>query len=152
SYVNVSWRDRDGALWFGTLAGLSRFIPEPDRPEPPPPILLGGLRIAGVQQAVSELGETALSDFSLEANQNNLQIDFFSLRFALGEALRYQYKLEGADSDWSAPTEQRTINYANLSPGAYRFLVRAVSSAGLRSPAPATVAFRILPPLWQRTW
>ena len=69
-----------------------------------------------------------------------------------GESLRYQYRLEGADVDWSAPTEQRTITYAKLSPGQYRFLVRAVNSIGVLSPHPAIVSFKILSPIWRRWW
>jgi two-component sensor histidine kinase len=80
-----------------------------------------------------------------------LRIDFVGLGFSPGETLRYQYMLEGADRDWSAPTDQRTVLYASLSPGAYRFLVRASTSDGAISPQPASVAFTILPPLW-RTW
>src|SRR5262249_35856256 len=45
---NVAYGDRHGALWFGTLLGLSRLIPGRDQPTPPPPILIRGLRIAGV--------------------------------------------------------------------------------------------------------
>ncbi len=150
--VNVSFRDRTGALWFGTLDGLSRFIPEPDRPELPPAILIGGLLVAGAQQAISELGETSVSVPELEATQNQLQINFFGLCFGPGETPRYQYKLEGPGVDWSPLTDQRDVNYANLSPGHYRFLVRAVSTAGLASPAPAIVTFTILSPVWQRWW
>jgi signal transduction histidine kinase len=151
-FIDVAFRDRQGRLWFGTRTGLSRLIPEPDRPPSPPLIWIGGLRIRGVPQAMSELGETDVPGLELGPNENQLQIDFFSLGFSLGEVMRYQYKLEGADEDWSAPTDQRTVNYASLSPGAYRFLVRAVNAAGLHSPTPATVAFRILPPVWQRWW
>jgi signal transduction histidine kinase len=60
--------------------------------------------------------------------------------------------LEGADKNWSAPTEQRTVNYSSLAPGSYRFLVRAVNTAGTVSLSPATISFRILPPLWLRWW
>jgi signal transduction histidine kinase len=59
--------------------------------------------------------------------------------------------LDGADHDWSAATDQRTVVYASLSPGRYRFQVRAVTSAGVTSPDPAMVLFTILPPVW-RTW
>jgi signal transduction histidine kinase len=69
-----------------------------------------------------------------------------------GESLRYQYRLEGADADWSASTGARTITYAKLSPGRYRFLVRAVNSVGVLSPRPASVSFKILSPVWQRWW
>src|SRR4029078_9689065 len=49
-------------------------------------------------------------------------------------------------------TEQRTVTYANLRPGSYRFLVRAVNSAGLVSEKPAVVSFKLLPQIWLRWW
>jgi ligand-binding sensor domain-containing protein/two-component sensor histidine kinase len=152
SFVNVAFRDRTGALWFGTLKGLSRLIPEPDRPPLPPPILIGGLRIAGHQYQISELGEAEVPRLRFGPNQNQLNIDFFGLGFGMGETLRYQYKLEGSDQGWSVPTDTRSINYASLAPGQYHFMVRAINADGVVSARPATVAFTILPPVWQRWW
>jgi two-component sensor histidine kinase len=148
----AAFRDRDGVLWFGMTRGLSRFAPAPDAPAAPPSILITGLRVAGSPRLVSALGEKemALPDFS--ASDNQLQFDFVALSFVPGEVLRYQYKLEGADSDWSAPGEQRQVNYANLAPGRYRFLVRAANSDGTLSKVPASVTFTILHPIWQRWW
>jgi ligand-binding sensor domain-containing protein/signal transduction histidine kinase len=151
-YPVAVFRDRQGALWFGTDRGVSRFMPESDPPPSPPLIRISGLRIAGELYPVSELGETDVSTLRLGPTENQLQIDFSGLRFGLGETLRYQYKLEGADRDWNALTDQRTVNYAKLSPGTYRFVVRAVNSDGTLSPTPATVTFTILPPIWQRWW
>jgi ligand-binding sensor domain-containing protein/two-component sensor histidine kinase len=150
--VTTALRDRQGVLWFGTDVGLSRLIPEPDPPRQQPPVLISGMRIAGNVQAISALGETEISGLVLNPSQNQLSIDFVGLGFAAGEALKYQYKLVGASDEWSAPTDQRTINYASLSPGKYRFIVRAVTSDGIVSAAPATISFNILPPLWQRWW
>jgi ligand-binding sensor domain-containing protein/two-component sensor histidine kinase len=150
--VEEAFRDRGGTLWFGTAEGLSRFTPQPERRRAPPPILISGLRVAGVARRVSELGETEVSELTLEPGENQVQVNFVGLDFSPGAVLRYQYKLEGADADWGAPTDQRSVNYANLRPGSYRFLVRAVSADGVVSPAPASVSFRILPPLWQRWW
>ncbi|HTF37545.1 MAG TPA: triple tyrosine motif-containing protein, partial [Blastocatellia bacterium] len=113
---------------------------------------ISGLRIAGDVQAISALGETEVSGLVLNSTQNQLSIDFVGLGFAAGEALRYQYRLAGADPDWSAPTDQRTINYASLSPGRYQFQVQAVTADGNASPRPATITFTILPPIWQRWW
>jgi ligand-binding sensor domain-containing protein/signal transduction histidine kinase len=151
--VMVAFRDRRDALWFGTREGLSRLVPEPDRPQTlaPPPVLIGGLRIAGVPYPVSELGATEISNLVLEPGQNQIEIDFFGLSFLAGANLRYQYLLEGIDRQWSALTDQRTVN-TNLSPGTYRFLVRAVNADGIASPTPASVGFTILRPLWQRWW
>ena len=151
-FVTVAFRDRGGALWFGTQNGLSRLAPAPDPPAPDPPILVGGLRVAGVKQPVSELGEASVGRLELDYMQANLEIGFFSLSFAPAERMRYQHKLEGADADWSAPAAERTVSYANLAPGSYRFLVRAVNANGAASREPAIVSFRISPPVWARWW
>jgi len=152
SAITVAFRDRQGALWFGTDLGLSRLIPGTDPPQQQPPILISGLRIAGNSQPISALGETEVLGLVLNPTQNQLSIDFAGLGFAAGEGLKYQYKLVGANEEWSAPTDQRTINYASLSAGRYQFQVRAVTSDGSLSPTPATITFTILPPLWQRWW
>jgi signal transduction histidine kinase/ligand-binding sensor domain-containing protein len=151
--VKAAFRAGDGALWFGTGKGLSRLVPGTDTGSPaPPPILITALSIAGERQPLSALGETEKILTDLAPDRTSLQIDFVGLSFAPGEVLRYQYWLEGADSDWGAPTEQRSVNYARLAPGKYRFFVRAVNSDGAVSVQPAVVTFTILAPIWQRWW
>src|SRR5215471_2046566 len=151
--VTSAFRDRHGALWFASnVHGLCRLVPRPDPRQTPPPILISGLRIAGVVQQVSQIGETEIGRLDLAPGQNQLNIDFVGLRSEPGEVLRYQYKLESADRDWSQPSDQRSVNYPNLAPGTYRFLVRAVNAEGLASLAPATVAFSIRPPVWRQWW
>lgn len=150
--ITVAFRDRQGALWFGTELGLSRLIPGPEPPRQQPPIWISGLRIAGNSHPISALGETELAGLVLNPSQNQLSIDFVGLGFAAGAGLKYQYKLVGANEQWSAPTDQRTINYASLSSGRYQFQVRAVTSDGMVSSTPATITFTILRPFWQQWW
>jgi signal transduction histidine kinase/ligand-binding sensor domain-containing protein len=151
-FVVDSYCDHNGDLWFGTTNGLSRLSPPAGEKYSAPPILLGGVRIAGEKQALSELGQAEVRQGELKYTQNNLQIDFFGLDFHAGETLRYQFMLEGADAKWSPPTEQRTVTYANLRPGSYRFLVKAINSDGTQSERPAVLSFKILPPIWLRWW
>jgi ligand-binding sensor domain-containing protein/two-component sensor histidine kinase len=151
-FVTVAFREKSGALWFGTRNGLSKFVPEVDKPAHEPPILIAGVRIAGEKQPVSELGAGEVGKLDLKNTQNNLQINFFSVGFASPEHIRYQFKLEGADENWSQPTAERTVNYSNLAAGEYRFLVRAVNSQGLASQTPAMVVFEIAPPIWKTWW
>jgi len=114
--------------------------------------MITGLRVSGSPRNVSAFGESKISMPDLAPSQNQVQVDFMSPSFAPGEVLRYQYKLEGAGGDWSAPTEQRTVNFGNLAPGRYQFLVRAANSEGVTSAHPALIAFSILPPIWKRWW
>jgi signal transduction histidine kinase/ligand-binding sensor domain-containing protein len=151
-FVVDSHCDRDGNLWFATNNGVSRLVPTADDRTFPPKIWLGGLNIAGEPQPTIEFGAASLQVSDLSSWQNNLQINYFGIDLRAGEVLRYQYKLEGADTDWSPPSEGRTVNFANLQPGDYRFLVRAVNSDGELSESPAALNFKILPPLWARWW
>jgi ligand-binding sensor domain-containing protein/signal transduction histidine kinase len=145
-------RDRSGALWFSFSTGLARMVPEPDPPPVQAPVLITGLRIAGTAQAISAFGETEVAPIELGADRNQLQIEFVGLGFSPGEGLRYQYKLEGANQDWSQPAVGRTINFSHLAPGRYRFLVRAINADGVLSERAASLSFTILPPVWQRWW
>jgi ligand-binding sensor domain-containing protein/two-component sensor histidine kinase len=152
-----AFRDRSGSLWFATTQGLSKLIPTApspaaDRPITPPRVFITDLRIGGESYPVSQIGEAHVSRLELRPSGNQLQVDFVGIDYEPGDILRYTYKLEGADSDWSPPRSQHAVNYAALSGGDYHFLVKAVTSDGLESAAPAVIDFTVLPPLWRRWW
>lgn len=148
SIVEVAYRDRKNALWFATTDGLARFLPEPEHQRKPPAVLITGLSIGGESQSVSILGETEISELDLSSDQTQLSIDFLGLGATLGEKLRYEYHITG--EEW-LQTNERSVNFANLSSGNYRFEIRAVSGDRIYSPL-ATVSFRIAAPFWQRLW
>ncbi|MGI8746508.1 MAG: triple tyrosine motif-containing protein [Bryobacteraceae bacterium] len=137
--------NRQGNVWFANEVGLSKLEPKQDPAASPATPLIEGLRIAGVPYPTFDLGESQIAGLRLTSNQNNIEIDFASLRFAAGEILQYQYRLDGVDSDWSSPTGQRAVHYANLLPAAYRFRVRSVTGNGLASEDVASVEFSIRP-------
>ncbi len=149
--LSFAYCDRNGTLWFGTWFGFSRFVPEADLPDSTADVKVSAIRIRGVSHPLSDLGETAIAGLTLPSDRNQVQIDFTGLGFRSDE-LRYQFMLEGADHTWGPPSEQRTVNYASLSPGNYRFLVRAATTDGMVSSLPASFEFQILPPMWQRWW
>src|SRR5205085_3312207 len=91
--VQAGFRDHNGVLWFGTSAGLSRLVAAPDRPPAPLTIAITSLRVGGVRQPGSELGETEISGLRYQPNQNDVEVGFAGLAFAAGDSLRYQYML-----------------------------------------------------------
>ena len=148
SYVELAYRDRKNDLWFGTNDGLARFVPEPERDRQAPNVFITGLRVSGVRRVISILGETAVSTLELNSDQRQVTVDFVGLGASLGEKLRYEFRL--GESDWT-PTSERTVNFANLASGNYQFEVRTITNDKIYSD-PATVAFRIAAPIWQRWW
>jgi ligand-binding sensor domain-containing protein/two-component sensor histidine kinase len=154
-FVSSAFRDRHGVLWFGTMSGVSRLDPSLDMPSAGdsalPPTSISVLRVRGVAQPVSELGETESGPFTLSPDQNQLEIGFFTLTMNAGESLKYQYRIEGVDPDWSAPSDLRSVNYGRLPAGWHRFQVRSVRSDGVVS-RPAIASFTVLPPIYARWW
>jgi signal transduction histidine kinase/ligand-binding sensor domain-containing protein len=151
--VNSCFKDHEGNIWVGTTLGLSKFNPRAERPATTAaPIYLSRVQIAGEDFGLPETGALQIPQVELSAARNNVTIDYVALSFQGENELRYQYKLDGIDKDWSAPTEARSINYAHLAPGSYQFLVRAINADGVVTREPASFQFRILPPIWQRWW
>lgn len=148
-FINTAYRDRAGVIWFGTFNGLSKLVPETEVSAPPPAVIISGLRIAGEDYPVSPLGQHDVAVAEQSSERNNLQIDFLGINTG-GGAARYQYRLDGADKEWSLPSAERSVTFANLSPGTYQLLVRAVNAEGAAGENPARVSFSIARPYWQR--
>jgi ligand-binding sensor domain-containing protein/signal transduction histidine kinase len=143
---------RDGTLWFGTAHGLSHLDPKREAPQPPQPILFSGLRIRGKRQPLPELGVRSLSGLELAPDQSSLEVEFLTAATSASSDVRFQHKLEGADPDWSPPTRNRSVIFPRLAAGDYKLLVRALPRNDAAVPAPAELSFRLLPPVWRRTW
>ena len=56
--------------------------------------------------------------------------------------LRYSWKLDGVDDDWTLPAAATETTYANLANGQYVFHVRAVDRANHEDPTPAQATFK----------
>jgi ligand-binding sensor domain-containing protein/two-component sensor histidine kinase len=150
--VQTAYRDhQEGMLWFGTPKGISRFS-APDQKSSFPSVLISGFKVDGIPQPLSVLGESQISGLTLDTDQNQLEINFSALSLNSGDQLRFRHKLEGPEQDWSDWNNLRTIYYARLSPGKYRFQVQAKNADGEVSRVPASIAFIIRSPYWQRWW
>jgi ligand-binding sensor domain-containing protein/signal transduction histidine kinase len=148
--IETSFRDRQGDLWFGSTEGLSRLEPAADAPASAPEVRVTRIAVGGGRQALPELGSHRVHLPDIGPGATPLQIDFTGIDFAPGGRLRYQYRLDAIDQDWSPPSDQRSVVYARLAAGTYRFQVRTIANDGSIGASPAGVAFTVLPPLWKR--
>jgi ligand-binding sensor domain-containing protein/signal transduction histidine kinase len=89
-------------------------------------------------------------NLSLPYAFNQIGFDFVGVETRRPFLVRYQYKLEGYDNNWSAPDTKTTAEYGNLPAGDYTFLVKAKSPDGVWS-EPVAYRFKVLPP-WYLSW
>jgi len=136
-------RDRHGRLWFSVDPVLTVFDPTKDHPRRQPRALLAGLHVFQDRQPLPSGTETKPFPY----DRNDLTFFFTGIDLA-AYSMRFRYRLAGLDTDW-IETDQRSVRYPQLQPGAYRFEVEAVNDAGLRS-APVGLSLTILSPPWWR--
>jgi signal transduction histidine kinase/ligand-binding sensor domain-containing protein len=144
--VNACGVHPAGFLWFATSTGMTLYDHSRHRVNThPPPAYITSFVVNGEALEVA-------SPLTLPYDRNTCVINFIGISLRDPDAVRYRYRLTGVDSAWSAPTAQRSVTFAALRHGTYRFEVRAINADGVESAAPATFSFTIHPPFWQRLW
>jgi signal transduction histidine kinase/ActR/RegA family two-component response regulator len=140
--------DSRGHLWIGTDSGLSLYRKELDRPLRPPPLVdLLGVKVG---DQVIDLR----TELELEHDQSTIELQFRGISFVSEQAVRYRWLLEGFEQEWSEEqhARSRSARYTNLSPGSYRFHVKAASADGVWSEPVSSPPIIILKPIWSRWW
>jgi ligand-binding sensor domain-containing protein len=152
-------RDRQGKLWFGTIGGLMSYQPGTMSSNPvPPKVSLTGVQLfyAPIQQtdyaAFADFQQGLLPKLSLAPKDNHLSFTFTGINLRNPEAVRYSWRLLGAEREWSPAGERSQATYSQLSPGEYRFQVRACNEDGVWSTPVSTPSFWVEPPLLRQTW
>ncbi len=138
--------DAGGNLWFPGVNRVYRLNPVTVlRNQLPPPISIERMEVNG---------EMFDSNHEVEAppGNGNLHIQYTGLSLTAPESNRFQYRLNGFDSDWVDAGTRRTAFYTNLSPRTYSFQVRAANNDGLWSVATAPISITLQPHFYQTTW
>ena len=108
----------NGELWFPSNRGPVRVLPDQTRPGDLPQAVIEQVLVDGREQPAS-------GQLVVPPGEGKLQIDYSAIRLRSQERIRFRYKLEGFDRDWTEPLNSRVANYTNLPPGEYRFRVQA---------------------------
>lgn len=133
-------------IWYASTEGLTTYdYAAASTGARPPPVHIRSLTVNGRILAIEQ-------GIELPFSQNTCTIEYVGISYRDEKAVRYQYRLSGVDSGWSPSIAHRSVTFANLHPGRYLFEVRAISGEGVASTVPASLAFSIIPPIWQRWW
>jgi len=142
----------DGRLWFPTQDGAAIVNPALVAVNLlAPPVAIENVLIE------SRPAENFLPAIRRQAaivvspGQNNLEIAYTGLSFIKPEQIRFRYKLEGLDANWTDAGARRTAYFSYLPPGEYTFRVVAANSDGVWNETGKSLAITVLPPFY-RTW
>ena len=140
----------DGKLWFVNLDGVSVFDPRhlPFNQVPPQ------VHIERITADRKTYDPASYKDgyVSMPARVRDLAIDFTALSFVAPEKVHFRFKLDGQDTDWREVVNSRHVEYSNLAPKRYRFLVKASNNNGVWNEEGAFLDFSIAPAYYQTLW
>ncbi len=143
-------KTKDGRLWFPTQDGIAVVNPELVKVNPmPPPVVIENVRIDKKSEPFAIANG---SDIVLQPGQENLEIDYTGLSFIKPEQIRFRYKLEGLDKDWTDAGERRTAYFSYLPPGNYTFRVSAANSDNVWNEQGASIKIVVYPAFYQTWW
>jgi signal transduction histidine kinase/ligand-binding sensor domain-containing protein len=144
-----AWRARDGRLWFATPKGLIEVDPAHFPVNTvAPPVALERFAVDDVPQALRAAG----ASLRVDAGHVHFQFDYAGLSFAAPQKVRYRFKLDGFDRDWTEAGVRRSAYYTNIPPGRYTFRVQAANNDGLWNTEGAALAFELRPHFYQTAW
>ncbi|OJV16196.1 MAG: hybrid sensor histidine kinase/response regulator [Dyadobacter sp. 50-39] len=157
---NSSFKDSDGTLYFGTVAGMVGFKPAALlRNAFVPPVYITRLQVnnrdVDIRQQDAPLKQSVVyaSDLTLPYHSSSLSFDVAVLSYVIPEQNSYQYQMQGLSHEWvPIHGDSRRIHFAKLPPGDYTLKIRGANNDGIWNNRETRLRITILPPFWATGW
>lgn len=158
SNANASFQDQSGKLWFGTTKGLFQLDREKERKNRITPVVrLDELRLFSKTINPQKFSDSVIPFTTLpynpifQHNQNSLSFSYRAICLSAPDKITYKYKLQGIDKEF-VETKLTTVNYNQLNPGTYTFIVFASDEDGNWHDNAFTYSFTIEAIFYQTVW
>jgi len=134
----------EGDVWFPSSRGPIHILPYQRSMLPPPPLHIQSVLADGLAAPIA-------APIVLPASNRRLEIAFTPIQLRSQAGLRFRYRLDGFDKEWSAITPARTADYTNLPPRQYSFRVQTFEVGHPDAISEASIDI-VQRPFFYRTW
>lgn len=150
----------DGTLLFGSNYGLVVVDPAVvvGNTQASPMVSFTNLHVNGIAVRPGDVDsplEHAMiytDKIELKHYQNSFVIDFSTFEYSMVNDIKYTYRLDNYDREWSALSSLNFAAYKNLDPGHYTLRVKACNGQGVWAEKEAVLQVVIVPPFWRTGW
>jgi signal transduction histidine kinase/ligand-binding sensor domain-containing protein len=115
----------DGKLWVATNQGLAML----SFSQTPPNNRATTIYMQRI--VVEKRVEPPSHELVLAPDTHHLELDFGVIELASPEKVRFQYRMDGVDQDWSEPDASGSAVYNSLPIGTHKFHIRACNGDGI---------------------
>jgi diguanylate cyclase (GGDEF)-like protein len=139
----ASFKDDQGRFWFPTQDGIAIVDPSVEVFNAiAPPLAIESVSVGGSKIPSG-------GDIELQPGDRNIEISYTGLSLLRSSQMRFKYKLEGLDEDWTDAGGRRTAYYSYLPPGNYHFRVIAANSDGVWNDVGTSIEITAQPYFYQ---
>ncbi len=157
NYNTAAVNKNTGDMYFGGVNGLLKFHPDSIKPDiSKPKIQITGLQINNEEVEISKDGvlkkrieET--SSLTLDYDQRNISFAVSSMDFVLSNESRFQFLIDGYNTEWQNAGTKQEITIPALKPGSYVFSVRS-SLDGIYWSEPKSIEINLVRAWWETIW
>ena len=154
---NLSFKSKDGTLFFGGKDGFTMFKPDSNLSSVPPAIMFtkSELYINNTESDKKGLFKQNFAgrkSLTLPYNNYSFLFEFALTDFIAPARSHFKYLLEGGSNHWQELGSRHSISFVSLPAGKYRLHIKGHDARGLWSRNELLAEFEILPPFWQTWW
>lgn len=88
---------------------------------------------------------------SLNYNQNTLALEVLPIGMS-SDGIKFSWKMEGLDTEWTHPSNQQIITYTNIPNGKFQLKIRMYDNSLSHIVDERMLDIDIIPPYWQTWW
>ena len=146
-FENFAYKDKDGRLYFGGMAGMYIFDPDSlPQNSYKPKVIIEKFKVNG--KALN----TASGKIILQPDENQFDIGLTVLNFIQPDKNKIAYYLKNYDSHWHEKNSRETVKYFNVPPGKYIFYYKGANNDGVWSEPVQALSIVVLPRFYQTLW
>jgi ligand-binding sensor domain-containing protein/serine phosphatase RsbU (regulator of sigma subunit) len=156
-FPGASYKDVNGNIWIGSYSGITVANTNNYKTNKVAPQLhLTAIRFFLGNEDIAEYSDSLFDgipmNLQLPYDKNYITFEYVGISHKNSEKVKYQFKLEGAENNWSPEITETSQTFLNLAPGNYKFMLRAANADGLWSVEPMVYSFEIVPPFYKQAW
>jgi ligand-binding sensor domain-containing protein/signal transduction histidine kinase len=134
-----------GEVWFASNKGPVRVSPDHAQATASAPVVIDQILADGLE-------EPNLRRVSLAPDNAKIEIHYSVIQLRSQERVRFRYKLEGFDKNWTDASSRRVAYYTNLPPGHYDFHVAAFEMNNPQQISESSVDIAQRPHFYRTSW
>ncbi|WP_229209288.1 hybrid sensor histidine kinase/response regulator transcription factor [Dyadobacter sediminis] len=156
---NSSYKNEDGTLFFGTVAGMISFRPGSFiKNTYVPPVYITGIQANNQELSIGGKDSPLTGSpvhtgwIRLPYDRSSLSFDVAALSYVIPEMNRYRYQMKGLDNQWSDLASNRKITFSKLPPGRYVLRIKGSNNDQVWNARETRLNIDVLPPWWATVW